>query len=286
MDFLELLPKQTIRDIVIRMPYTSHNTLKERSEVCKPVVESDDLSEGRIRNGKSEKFICLLHEDGITMYDPVRRSWQPLPPMPSGFIPTRSSRLVFWRRKLVVIGLGHDNRAQSVLVYHFGTSSWHVGEHEVPVILDDDWQFGYSASADGIVCVPPGQVYMIDKETWEVPSGLSIEGMAYLFTGSDPPRLFDPNTGTWIEIYGHHFIGLATRTWARYDDYLFRLCGQTGWNEIFLDEGAPRSSSLDYPRFYMFQADALKTADERWIHIQTPAEIGNQTILSVTTAEI
>ncbi|GLJ33286.1 hypothetical protein SUGI_0669630 [Cryptomeria japonica] len=287
MDLLELLPEQTIRDIVIRTPYTSHNILKEISEVCKPMVESEDLSEDRIKIGESEKFICLLHEAGITMYDPARDSWHPLPPMPAGFIPRKCSRLVFWRKKLVVIGLEHDNRAQSILVYHFGTSSWHVGEHEVPGILRDDWQFGYSASADGIVCVPPRQVYMIDKETWEVPSGLSIEGMAYLFNNwTDQPRMFDPNRGTWIRIYGHPRLGVPASTTGRYENYLLGLCRIWGWKKIFWDGGAPLLELPFYRRFRIFQADPFIRDDNRWIHIQTPVEIGNRTVLSVTTAEI
>ncbi|GLJ33284.1 hypothetical protein SUGI_0669610 [Cryptomeria japonica] len=288
MNFLKELPRQIIRDIIIRTPYTFHNTLKEISEECKAVVESDDLSQHRIKIGESEKFICLLHEAGITMYDPARDSWHPLPPMPAGFIPRKCSRLVFWRRKLVVIGLEHDNRAQSVLVYHFGSTSWHVGRMQSLGILSDDWRFGYSASAEGSVYVPPGQVYMIDEERREdhdgempaqLPSGVSIAGMGYLFntyTGRDLPRIFDPKTRTWNRIYGLPLTG-------RYDDYLLGLCRRWGWNKIFLDDGAGASTfnSPLYRRFYMFQADT-----PRWIHIQTPGEIGNRTVLSVTTAEI
>ncbi|GLJ33287.1 hypothetical protein SUGI_0669670 [Cryptomeria japonica] len=299
MDSINKLPQDMIEQILIRMPYAFHNTLIQVCKQWKDVVESDRFYQARIIYGKSEKFICLLHEAGITMYDPVRGSRHPLPPMTAGFIPTKCSRLVFWRRKLVVIGLQHHNRAdQYVLVYHFGSTSWHEGM-QVPVILSDMWRFEYAASATGSVYIPLSQVYMIHENSWQrvypipsqsaVPSAVSIAGMAYLFntyTGRNTPRIFDPTTRKWIRIDNLILGRLPPRLLGHYDNYLLGLCGTWGWNTIFWDEGAP-PPHLNFPlyrRFYMFQADAPRA--EMWSHIQTPVEIGNRTVLSVTTAEI
>ncbi|GLJ33290.1 hypothetical protein SUGI_0669720 [Cryptomeria japonica] len=290
MDLINRLPQDIFTEIIIRLPYRFHNTLKQVCKKWKDMVESDRLYQARIKSGKSEKFICVLHQAGISMYDPVHGSWHDLPPLLPGFKPScYSSRLVWWGRKLVVMGLEHDKKFRSVLVYDFGSAGWREGQEE-PEGSRDYWQFGYCASAQGIVYVPPSKAYMIAEDEWEanlempgedeLPSGVSIARMAYIF---EPfvsyPRLFDPNVGKWVILSKFIIMDVVSGTQGWDGDRYKQLCSRMDWDRIFW-YGPPSHSQ----KFYMFKAH--KPISERWIEIQKPVNSSNLRACSATTIEI
>ncbi|GLJ33289.1 hypothetical protein SUGI_0669700 [Cryptomeria japonica] len=303
MALINELPQKIFRKIIIRLPYTFHNTLKRVCKKWKDMVESVSFYQDRIEYAKSEKFICLLHQAGISMYDPVHGSWHGLPPLLPGFKPSHSSRLVWWATKLVVMGLERNHTDKSVLVYDFCSPGWREGQEE-PEGRREDWQFGYSASAQGIVYVPPSKAYMIAQDNWEadhvmpeqLPSGVSIAGIAYLFdpiTGNGVPKVFDPKVRNWLttENLGMEEVpmselvmkGVSGKIWGA--NFYKNICDIMSWDGIFWYEGPPVTKSGCRQRFYMFEPH--KPDFERWIDIQMPIESEeNLRVYSATTIEI
>ncbi|XP_059064396.1 F-box/kelch-repeat protein At2g44130-like [Cryptomeria japonica] len=210
MDLINRLPQEIITEILMRLPYIFHKSLKQVCRAWRDMVRNSSFYDRRIDSGLSQKFICLLHRTGLTMYDPVRGFWHRSPPLPIGFKLAFSTRLVCWRRKLVFIGLKRYNReTRSILVYDFCFNRWHVGTEMPEMQLIK--RFVCCASPQGTVYVAGDRlaaVYDINTDEWELlppmprPTGLAsvsfTGGKFYVFDlQNDEVQNFDPNTGLW-----------------------------------------------------------------------------------------
>jgi len=184
-----------------------------------------------------EQLICLLQQVtsdvyGITVYDPVRGTWERLSPFPySPGIPY-SCKLVSVNRKLLLIGGWHRSNGtfvavKSVFIYDFQSAKWRRGA-DMPTLRIF---FACSAcSSTGLVYVAGGhegdrdyghdlasaEVYNVEEDNWGILppmtekrlscEGVFIDGKFMVISGlrtwlwtayKGSAEVFDPKLGSW-----------------------------------------------------------------------------------------
>lgn len=189
MEHFHALPPELNRQCLLRVPYTSHNTIAAVCKSCEALVKSPQFYEDRRKLCISQQFICLIEfrtygygyflfaqEFVIAVHDPVQGTWEELPRLPRG-IPDRF-RWVCVNLKLLLIGGRNSNyveRQYSVFIYDFSSAKWSRGT-DCPLETVDA---ACSVSAEGLVYVAGGMdrndnavrgaaVYNVEKDEWKL----------------------------------------------------------------------------------------------------------------------
>ncbi|XP_059064060.1 F-box/kelch-repeat protein At1g55270-like [Cryptomeria japonica] len=177
------------------------------------MVEDPQFYEDRLRSGRSEEFICLLETVNrqfkslplVTIYDPINKLWEKLPPIPAEFEFCSSSKLICVKHKL---RKGAD-----------------MPTRECPA------NFGCCASPEGLIYLAGGRqngeitgkatsqaaVYNVETNEWKLlPNMLQkqwlcecvfIEGIKYVVCLYDEEvQQFEPETEVWSILPNMWFI--------------------------------------------------------------------------------
>ncbi|GLJ14517.1 hypothetical protein SUGI_0234920 [Cryptomeria japonica] len=222
MDFLQELPEQIFRDILLRVPYKSQRKIKELLEPAKEMMECSQFYQDKIKFGLAKTYVCLLEEAAITIYDPVGQSSIMRSCIPTGFHLDRKSQIVCAKHKLVLLGLKlNRNYTSTILIYDLLSNTWKQGA-QIPTVTNS---FACCASPEGSIYVAGGYVgvyadfsspsrkaavYKVDEDEWELLPDMHheisycgavfLEGMIYVITCTDRTQRFDPNTRVWTTV--------------------------------------------------------------------------------------
>ncbi|XP_057824318.2 F-box/kelch-repeat protein At1g15670-like [Cryptomeria japonica] len=213
MDFLEELPEQIFRDILLRVPYKSQQQIKQLLEPAKETMECVQFYQDRIKFGLAEKYICFLEHGAISIYDPVHQSCIMRPHIPTGFHTLSDSHILCVKNKLILVGLTSESKySMETLIYDVLSGTWKQAA-QIPI---GKRRFACCATPEGSIYIAGGYakcdnagepreaaVYKVDEDKWELlPQmleevgfcrGFFFEGMFYVI-GSVCQR-FDPCTG-------------------------------------------------------------------------------------------
>ncbi|GLJ34859.1 hypothetical protein SUGI_0701880 [Cryptomeria japonica] len=223
MDFMDELPEQIFRDILLRVPYKSQSNIKQLLKPAQEMMDCLGFYQDRIKFGTAKKYICFLQDTGISIYDPIDQSLEMLPPIPTGFEILRISQIQCVKHKIVLLGLEHDGSfSKKILIYDLLCSTWKQGA-EFPTGKRAAL-FACCATPQGSIYIAGGieedgfndelsdaAVYRVDEDKWELlPQmqeeigpcrGVFIEGMFYVIgISNNISQRFDPNTGVWTTI--------------------------------------------------------------------------------------
>ncbi|GLJ34551.1 hypothetical protein SUGI_0694910 [Cryptomeria japonica] len=216
MDFLQELPEQIFRDILLRVPYKSQSNIKQLLGPAKEMMESFQFYQDRIKFGLTKKYISFLEDyTSISIYDPTDptdQSRKLLPPT-NGIV----HNIINVNHKIVVPSQSRD-LTPFFFIYDLLSSTWKHGA-EFPTTRPANLEFACCASPDGSIYIAGGSnndlnelreaaVYKVDEDKWELlPKmhqgmhscrGVFIEGMFYVIDISDNRcQRFDPSTRAW-----------------------------------------------------------------------------------------
>ncbi|GLJ04657.1 hypothetical protein SUGI_0000760 [Cryptomeria japonica] len=235
---MELLPEEIERECLLRVSYKSHHNLRAVCRSWEAVVKSSRFYQDRKKFGMGEERICLIqalpqqHEYkqrsapayGVTIYDPLKSSWERLPNIPTGF--PLFSNCVCVNQKLVVLGGWNPHTwedSKAVFVYDFCSCTWKSGT-DMPTLQSF---CACSVSPQGLIYVAGGHdqnknalrraaAYNVEKDKWEVlPDmqserdechGAFLQGKFYVISGYETQsqgrfersaQVFDPETRLW-----------------------------------------------------------------------------------------
>ncbi|GLJ34522.1 hypothetical protein SUGI_0694220 [Cryptomeria japonica] len=221
MDFLQELPEQIFRDILLRVPYKSQSNIKQLLEPAKEMMESFQFYQDRIKFGLTKKYICLLLSNKrISMYDPIDESSELLPHIPTN---ANVHKIINVNHKIVVLD-EEDNVIPHFLIYDLLSNTWKCGAR-IPTHRHRFYPFACCASPDGSIYIAGGYnkyggnndhlreaaIYKVDEDKWELLpempqeigncKGVFIEGMFYVIgIVNNRCQRFDPNTRVWTTI--------------------------------------------------------------------------------------
>lgn len=232
---MEALSEDVVRKCLVKMPYTSHNTLKTVCHNWKALLYSRAFYGERKKFGTSEHLLCFIQKEFkflpkemfrlvVTVYDPVKDTWGRLPPIdvpPNTKIPFCCSCVAVNRKLLLIGGFEFIRR---VYIYDFRCREWRRGAN-MPTARK---LFACSVSFSvGLVYVAGGidldgnplssaEAYDVEKDEWEIlppmieahgnrSRGGLVEGK-FMVLDDDGERaeVFDPCEGTWRRA---HFRG-------------------------------------------------------------------------------
>ncbi|XP_059064019.1 F-box/kelch-repeat protein At1g55270 [Cryptomeria japonica] len=179
------------------------------------MVEDPQFYDYRLRCGRSEEFICLLETVNrqfkslplVTIYDPINKLWEKLPPIPAEFEFCSSSKLICVKHKLVLLGLSQRNRAGSkrkrtettnaILVFDFLSCKWRKGA-DMPT-PECPANFGCCASPEGLIYLAGG------RQNGEI-TGKATSQAAALSMYDEEVQQFEPETEVWSILPNMWFI--------------------------------------------------------------------------------
>ncbi|GLJ14524.1 hypothetical protein SUGI_0235020 [Cryptomeria japonica] len=228
MDFLQELPEQIFRDILLRVSYESQPKIKELLEPAKEMMESSDFYQDRIKFGVANNYICLLiqytaYSYMISIYNPVDESFILHTRIPRRFEASNYPRILYAKNKLVLLGLQFDGSYTStILIYDLLSNTWKQGA-QIPIAQRIN-NFACCVSPEGLIYIAGGYfnynwvnfrrdfsrkaaVYKVDEDEWELLpdmqhemtdcGGVFYEGMFYVISRNNRTQRFDPNTRVW-----------------------------------------------------------------------------------------
>ncbi|GLJ14525.1 hypothetical protein SUGI_0235060 [Cryptomeria japonica] len=225
MDFLQQLPEQIFRDILLRISYESQPKIKELLEPAKEMMECSEFYQDRIKFGLAKKYICLLRDAAISIYDPVDQSIIMHTHIPPGFqVSNLYSHIVCVKHKLVLLGLQFNRSYTStILIDDLLSNTWKQGA-QIP-IAQSIHDFACCASPEGSIYIAGGYVncssasfsranfsrkaavYKVDEDEWDFlpdmhyemtdSGGVFYEGIFYVISSNNRTQRFDPNTRVW-----------------------------------------------------------------------------------------
>ncbi|GLJ34833.1 hypothetical protein SUGI_0701550 [Cryptomeria japonica] len=324
MDFLQELPEQIFRDILLRISYESQSKIKQLLKPAKEMMECFKFYQDRIKFGLANKYICFLQRCEVSIYDPIDHSCKPFR---TEHEISHSSKIINVNHKIVVLD-GHFSLSPKIWIYDLLSSTWKRGA-DIPTPSDRN-KYAWCASPDGSIYIAGGYdtiagrklrdaaVYKVDEDKWELlPQmyenvgrycrGFFIEGMFYVLYRYRTQR-FDPNTRVWTTIanmslpYSYYYdllyafgrlIAFTTKGIEEYD------WEGSVWREV---EPLPQGftvlhatvwydriflrgySNFMRPIFYMYKPGAALT--ERWISIEEPNIFLENYVESIVTIEI
>eukprot|EP00253_Pinus_taeda_P012951 PITA_12951 len=205
---METVPKDVIRQCLLKVPYTSHDTLKTVCNSWEAMVRSPTFYADRKKCGTSEHLLCLIQNDMnerdmnpvfvVTIYDPVmiprlmEYKWSrgadiPTPRLYFACCVSSSTGLVY-----VAGGCGeHEPRLASVEAYNVETDKWEI--------------------------LPP----MIEPHGFGC-RGFFMYGKLMVLEEFERGEVFDPSEGTWRMTA--HVWNTRLETWRRREVCSF--CGE------------------------------------------------------------
>jgi hypothetical protein len=196
---MEVIPNDLVREFFLRVPYTSHEDLKVLCRKWEVIVSSPKFYVDRKISGTSEQMMCLIQRDlradfsfVITVHDPVKGTWERLPPL---FVAiTTVSQCVVVNRKLVLIGglyLFIMTLTTSVYIYDFESARWRHGA-DIPTTrsffaccVSSFTRLVYVAGGNNEHSNPlaTAEAYIMEQDKWEIlppiikPHGLGCHGV-------------------------------------------------------------------------------------------------------------
>ncbi|GLJ14521.1 hypothetical protein SUGI_0234980 [Cryptomeria japonica] len=187
MDFLQELPQQIFRDILLRVPYKSQAKIKELLEPAKEMIECSQFYQDRIKFGLTKKYICLLDHVAISIYDPVDQLSIMRTSIPDDFqviLVPRDSQIFCFKHKLVLWGVSKWCNISVILIYDLLSNTWKEGA-QIPIAILGN---GCCASPEGSIYIAGGYstsfpcrisrkaaVYKVDEDEWELHSDMHQE---------------------------------------------------------------------------------------------------------------
>ncbi|GLJ53049.1 hypothetical protein SUGI_1130060 [Cryptomeria japonica] len=224
MDFLQEIPEETFRDILLRVPYKSQSKIKQLLEPAKEIMECSQFYQDRAKFGLLKQYICVLKPGSISIYDPIDQTCVQIAPLPKGFQTSPSTQTVSVNHKIVLLWLehNHDSDSRRILIYDLLTSTWKQGA-KMPTPTSYFTSFTCCPSPQGSIYIAEGEpmygidklrgaaVYKVDKDMWELlpkmqegirmSKSVFIEGMFYVIDLSNHRiQRFNPNTKVWTTI--------------------------------------------------------------------------------------
>jgi hypothetical protein len=221
---MEVIPDDLVRECLLRVPYTSHEDLKAVCRKWEAIVSNPKFYADRKISGTSEQLLCLFQRDPradftfvITVHDPVKGTWERLPPLFAAI--TAVSQCVAVNRKLVLIGgfsTFNMTLTKSVYIYDFESARWSRGA-DMPTARS--FFACCVSSSTGLVYVAGGndegsnslaaaEAYSVEEDKWEIlppmiqphgPGchGVFMEGKFIVLRKDRSAEVFDPSGKTW-----------------------------------------------------------------------------------------
>eukprot|EP00253_Pinus_taeda_P010965 PITA_10965 len=228
---METVPKDVVRQCLLKVPYTSHDTLKTVCNSWEAMVRSPTFYADRNKCGTSEHLLCLIQNDMnerdmnpvfvVTIYDPVKGTWERLPPIDD----PQTNGIQVWcqcvavNRKLLLIGRirpSDTSLMKSVDIYDFESARWSRGA-DMPTprlyfacCVSSSTGLVYVAGGDGeheprLASV---EAYNVETDKWEIlppmiePHGFGcrsffMDGKLMVLEEFERREVFDPSEGTW-----------------------------------------------------------------------------------------
>ncbi|GLJ14346.1 hypothetical protein SUGI_0231440 [Cryptomeria japonica] len=227
MEIIPGLPNEISRECFLRVPWTSHYKLISVCKTWGNIVRSPLFYKNRKKCGASQELIILKVRVGIRfpiiIYDPLKRSFQTLPPLPFGFQYIKFAHCVSVNHKLVVMGFLDKQQLayKLIFVYDFCSGTWKRGA-DLP---DSRCLFGCSVdSAKELIYIAGGcdkndeilftaAVYNVEEDMWEYLPPLIwgdnachsafVDNKLYVMKrhiNGGSVQCYDPNTRIWRDM--------------------------------------------------------------------------------------
>ncbi|XP_057867031.1 F-box/kelch-repeat protein At5g60570-like [Cryptomeria japonica] len=251
-------------------------------------MECSEFYQDRIKFGLAKKYICLLRDAAISIYDPVDQSIIMHTRIPPGF------------------------QVSNLYSYIQGA--------QIP-IAQNIHDFACCASPEGLIYIAGGYVncssasfsranfshkaavYKVDEDEWDFlpdmhykmtdSGGVFYEGMFYVISSNNRTQRFDPNTRVWtilnlsspipqcVHVMFGRLIAVIDNKIEQYDweknvwiqletlPKILEYVQATEWSgRIFM---CGHETTLFWcPKFYMHKFEA--TPSERWVSVNPPLE--------------
>ena len=177
MNFLEEIPEQVFRNILLRMSYEDQLNFKELSKQAKQIMESSRFHQDRIKFKLTNKYVVWICTTELSILNPASLRYLLTTRLPSGFRASLWTKITCVNHKIVLLNIQYnENHTKKILIYDLSSNTWKQGA-ECPH-LTSDFNFACCASREGSIYIAGGYgnmqnlceavVYKVDEDKWEI----------------------------------------------------------------------------------------------------------------------